>query len=210
LATPGCEKVLIIGRGSGSPTAWPGRCEPQSAPPFCREVGVLCYANRSNSGYAYSRLPTLWTRSPGDMMPPRGHTDPIAVATGNAAPFAAVGLGAGWSYLEELPDRDIRWRWMNDQAEMGVETFDAVAVRLRVDTRSHERPRRLRISMPAGEIATWIVTPTRATFETGTFQLPAGPTIIRLDSLDGANKADGEDSRRLSVAVFGIRVFTAP
>jgi hypothetical protein len=210
LATPGCEKVLIIGRGSGSPTAWPGRCEPQPAPPFCREVGVLCYANRSNSGYAYSRLPTLWTRSPGDMMPPRGHTDPIAVASGNAAPFAAVGLGAGWSYLEELADRDIRWRWMNDQAEMGVETFDAVPVRLRVDTRSHERPRRLRISMPAGEIATWIVTPTRATFESGTFQLPAGPTIIRLDSLDGADKAEGEDSRRLSVAVFGIRVFTAP
>jgi hypothetical protein len=210
LATPGCEKVLIIGRGSGSPTAWPGRCEPDAAPPFCREVGVLCYANRSNSGYAYSRLPMLWTRSPGDMMPPRGHADPIAVATGNAAPFAAVGLGAGWSYPEELPDRDIRWRWMNDQAEMGIETFEAVPVRLRVDTRSHGRPRRLRISMPAGEIATWIVTPTRATFETGTFNLPAGPTIVRFDSIDGAERGDDADPRRLSVAVFGIRVFTAP
>jgi hypothetical protein len=210
LATEGCEKVLIIGRGSGSPTAWPGRCEPQTAPPFCREVDVLCYANRSNSGYAYSRLPRLWTRSPGDMMPRRGHTDPIAVATGNAAPFAAVGLGAGWSYLEELPDRDIRWKWMNDQAEIGIETFDAVPVRLRVDTRSHDRPRRLRISMPAGEIATWIVTPTRATFETGTFELPAGPTIIRFDSLDGADSVADADTRRLSIAVFGIRVFTAP
>jgi len=210
LATPGCEKVLIIGRGSGSPTAWPGRCEPHTAPPFCREVGVLCYANRSGGDYAYSRLPVLWSRTPADAMPRRGHADPMAVATENAAPFAAVGLGAGWSYFEELPDRDVHWQWMNDQAEMGIETYEAVQVRLRVDTRSHGRPRRLRISMPAGEVATWIVTPTRATFETGAFELPAGPTIVRFDSLDGADKAEGDDTRRLSVAVFGIRVFTAP
>jgi hypothetical protein len=210
LATPGCEKVLIVGRGSGSPTAWPGRCEAQTAPPFCREVGVLCYANRSNGGYAYSRLPVLWSHAPAESMPRRGHPDPIAVATGNVAPFAAVGLGAGWSYLEELPDRDIRWRWMNEQAELGVETYEPVGVRLRVDTRAQTRPRRLRISMPAGDIATWIVTPTRATFETGTFQLPGGPTVIRFESLDGADKADGEDARRLSIAIFGIRVFTAP
>jgi hypothetical protein len=210
LATPGCEKVLIVGRGSGSPTAWPGRCDAQPAPPFCREVGVLCYANRSNGGYAYSRLPVLWSHAPAESMPRRGHPDPIAVATGNVAPFAAVGLGAGWSYLEELPDRDIRWRWMNEQAELGVETYEPLSVRLRVDTRAHARPRRLQIRMPAGEVATWIVTPTRATFETGAFQLPAGPTVIRFESLDGADKADGEDVRRLSVAVFGIRVFTAP
>jgi hypothetical protein len=210
LATAGCEKVLIIGRGSGSPTAWPGRCEPQTAPPFCREVDVLCYANRSSDGYAYSRLPLPWTRTPAESMPGRGHTDAIAVATGNGAPFAVVGLGAGWSYLEELPERDIRWRWMNDQAEMAIETFEPIGVRLRVDTRSFERPRRLRVSTLAGEIATWIVTPTRATFETGTFELPAGPTVVRFESLDGADKGEGDDSRRLSVAVFGIRVFSAP
>jgi hypothetical protein len=208
LATAGCEKVLIIGRGSGSPTSWPGRCEPHTAPPFCREVGVLCYANRSNDGYAYSRLPLPWSRSPAESMPRRDHTDPIAVATGNQAPFAAVGLGAGWSYLEELPERDIRWRWMNDQAEMGIETYMPVSARLRVDTRSLGRPRRLRISTAPGEIATWIVTPTRATFETGTFQLPAGPTVVRFESLDGADRGEGDDSRRLSVAVFGIRVFS--
>ena len=210
LATPGCEKVLIVGRGSGSPTAWPGRCEAQTAPPFCREVGVLCYANRSKGEYGYSRLPVLWSHSPAESMPRRGHLDRIAVATGEVAPFAAVGLAAGWSYLEELPDEDIRWRWMNDQAELGIETYEAVDVRLRVDTRSHGRPRRLRISMPAGEIATWIVTPTRSRFETGTFQLPAGPTVIRFESLDGADRIEGEDTRRLSVAIFGLRVFTAP
>jgi hypothetical protein len=99
---------------------------------------------------------------------------------------------------------------MNDQAELGIETYEAVDVRLRVDTRSHGRPRRLRISMPAGEIATWIVTPTRSRFETGTFQLPAGPTVIRFESLDGADRIEGEDTRRLSVAIFGLRVFTAP
>ena len=208
LATPGCEKVLIIGRGSGSPTGWPGRCEPQTAPPFCREVGVLCYANRSSGEYSYARLPVLWAHSPAESMPRGGHEDSMAVASGNAAPFKAVGLGAGWSYVEELPDRDIRWRWMNEQAELGIDTYEPVGVRLRVDTRAFNRPRRLRISMPAGEIATWIVTPTRATFETGTFQLPAGPTVIRFESLDGADKAEGDDQRRLSIAVFGIRVFT--
>jgi hypothetical protein len=209
LATPGCEKVLIIGRGSGSPTSWPGRCEAQTAPPFCREVGVLCYANRSTGGYSYARLPVIWTHPSSQSMPGRGHVDAIAVATGDAAPFAAVGLGAGWSYLEELPERDIRWRWMNEQAELGIETYQPVSGRLRVDTRSFNRPRRLRISTPAGEVATWIVTPTRATFETGTFQLPAGPTVVRFDSVDGADKAEGDDPRRLSVAVFGIRVFAA-
>jgi hypothetical protein len=171
---------------------------------------VLCYANRSNDGYAYARLPVLWTRPPAASMPRRGHSDPIAVATGMQAPFAAVGLGAGWSYLEELPDRDIRWRWMNDQAELGIETYEAIGARLRVDTRSFERPRRLRISTQPGEIATWIVTPTRATFETGTFQLPAGPTVVRFESLDGADTGAGNDPRRLSIAVFGIRVFPAP
>jgi hypothetical protein len=54
------------------------------------------------------------------------------------------------------------------------------------------------------------VTPTRATFETGTFQLPAGASILRFDSLDGADRAEGEDTRRLSVAIFGVRVFAAP
>ncbi len=209
LATPGCEKVLIIGRGSGSPTGWPGRCDAEVAPPFCREVDVLCYANRTSGGYAFTRLPLPWTRKPEDALPPRGKVDPLAVAVPETqTAFDLVGLGPGWSYLEELPDRDIRWRWMSDQAELGIVTRDAIGVRLRVDTRSHGAPRRLRISMPLGDIATWIVTPTRATFETGTFQLPAGPTILRFDSLDGADQADSDDPRRLSVAVFGIRVFS--
>jgi hypothetical protein len=208
LATPACEKVLIIGRGSGSPTSWPGRCEPETAPPFCREVGVLCYANRTNGEYAFTRLPALWAPA-GDAALPR--TDPLAVAVPEGqSTFAGVAMGAGWSYLEELPDRDIRWRWMNDQAELVVVMHEASGVRLRVDTRSYARPRRLRISMPLGDIATWIVTPTRATFETGTFQLPAGASILRFDSLDGADRAEGEDTRRLSVAIFGVRVFAAP
>jgi hypothetical protein len=208
LATPACEKVLIIGRGSGSPTGWPGRCEPETAPPFCREVGVLCYANRTNGEYAFTRLPVLWA-PPAEAALPR--TDPLAVAVPEGqTTFAGVAMGAGWSYLEELPERDIRWRWMNDQAELAVVTHEAAGVRLRVDTRSYARPRRLRISMPLGDIATWIVTPTRTTFETGTFQLPAGPTILRFDSLDGADRAEDGDTRRLSVAIFGIRVFAAP
>jgi hypothetical protein len=211
LATPACEKVLIIGRGNGSPTGWPGRCEPETAPPFCREVGVLCYANRTNGEYAFTRLPVLWAPPAETATPPRGRIDPLAVAVPEGqTSFAGVAMGAGWSYLEELPERDIRWRWMNDQAELAVAMHEAGGVRLRVDTRSYARPRRLRISMPLGDIATWIVTPTRATFETGTFQLPAGPSILRFDSLDGSDRAEGDDPRRLSVAIFGIRVFAAP
>ena len=74
--------MLIIGRGSGSPTSWPARCEAQTAPPFCREVGVLCYANRSTDGYAYARLPVVWDHAAAESMPRRGHVDTIAVATG--------------------------------------------------------------------------------------------------------------------------------
>jgi hypothetical protein len=211
LATAGCEKVLIVGRGSGSPTAWPGRCEAQMAPPFCREVGVLCYANRTAGGYAFAQLPEEWTATAEHAVPHHRVVDPLAVAMPETQTvFSVVGVGPGWSYLEELTERDIRWRWMGDQAELAIRTQDAVGARLRVDTRSHDRPRRLRISIPAGEIATWIVTPTRATFETGTFQLPAGPTIVRFESLDGSDPAPGEDPRRLSIAVFGIRVFEAP
>lgn len=207
LATPGCEKVLIVGRGSGSPTNWPGRCAPESAPPFCREVQVLCYANRTNGSYAFTRLPVLDTWTPDRSMPPPGRVDPIAVAPGSSRDaFEAVGLAAGWSYLEELPERDIRWQWMNDQGELGVVARDAVSVRLRVDTRAHARPRRIRLSIAAGDIATWEVPPTRTTFETGNFQLPAGPSVIRFDSLDGADAAGGGDPRRLSIALFGVHV----
>jgi hypothetical protein len=171
----------------------------------------LCYANRTNGEYAFTRLPVLWAPPAETAPPPKSRIDPLAVAVpeGQTA-FAGVAMGAGWSYLEELPERDIRWRWMNDQAELAVVTHEAGGVRLRVDTRSYARPRRLRISMPLGDIATWIVTPTRTTFETGTFQLPAGPTILRFDSLDGADRAEDGDTRRLSVAIFGIRVFAAP
>lgn len=207
LATPGCEKVLIVGRGSGSPTEWPGRCVPETAPPFCREVDVLCYANRTNATYGFARLPAPNTWTPGRSMPPAGRADPIVVAPGpSGAAFDLVGMGAGWSYLEELPERDIRWRWMNDQAEIGLVARDAVSVRLRVDTRAHQRPRRIRISIAAGHVATWEVTPTRATFETGTLQLPAGPSVVRFDSLDGSDKADTDNPRRLSIAVFGVHV----
>lgn len=210
LATPGCEKVLIVGRGSGSPTQWPGRCTPETAPPFCREVDVLCYANRTSGTYAFTRLPVLNTWTPEQSMPHASRADPIAVAPDDSREaFDAVALAAGWSYLEELPERDIRWRWMNDQGELGIAAREAVPVRLRVDARAHGRPRRIRLSTAAGDVATWNVPAERTTFETGDFQLPAGPSVIRFDSLDGADPAGGGDPRRLSIAVFGVRVLVA-
>jgi hypothetical protein len=213
LASPGCDKVLIVGAGGGSATRWPARCEPAAAPPFCREVDVLCYANRSSGAYGFIRLPGTWSRSRSmpDERTAGPRADPIAIAPGgSSAAFAAVRMGAGWSYLEEIAADEVRWRWMGDQAELAVVAHEPVSVKIRVDTRAHERPQRIRLSIDDGEIAMWTVTPNRSIFETGPFRLSSGLSLVRFDSVDGADPSNSGDGRRLSVAVFGIHVIVGP
>lgn len=57
IATPGCEKILLLGRGEGR-SVFPVPCAPADVPATCREVDALCYANRSASGYAFARVET--------------------------------------------------------------------------------------------------------------------------------------------------------
>lgn len=59
VATAGCEKVLLTGRG-GRDSAWPVPCAPVAIPPACDRPGSLCYANRTPRGYDFS-VPSVAT-----------------------------------------------------------------------------------------------------------------------------------------------------
>jgi hypothetical protein len=52
VTTPGCEKVLLIGRSEGG--AWPIPCFPGELPNWCA-TGSLCYANRDDDHYRFAR-----------------------------------------------------------------------------------------------------------------------------------------------------------
>ena len=49
IATPGCEKVLLPGRG-GRDSVWPMPCAPVTPPARCQQPGATCYANRTKTG----------------------------------------------------------------------------------------------------------------------------------------------------------------
>ena len=51
-ATPGCEKVLLTGRGPRS-GVWPIPCAPVTPPARCQQPGATCYANRTKTGYEF-------------------------------------------------------------------------------------------------------------------------------------------------------------
>lgn len=52
LATLGCTKVLLTGRGEAQ-GMWPVPCYPAEVTPECREPGVLCYANLDGAAYTF-------------------------------------------------------------------------------------------------------------------------------------------------------------
>ncbi len=52
VATPGCEKVLLPGRG-GRDSVWPMPCVPVTPPARCQAPGATCYANRTRTGYEF-------------------------------------------------------------------------------------------------------------------------------------------------------------
>jgi hypothetical protein len=51
-ATPGCEKILLPGRGERD-SVWPMPCAPAALPARCQEAGATCYANRTKTGYEF-------------------------------------------------------------------------------------------------------------------------------------------------------------
>jgi hypothetical protein len=53
VATPDCEKVLLVGRGQDG--AWPIPCFPAQLPYWCSRLGALCYANRDSDRYDFAR-----------------------------------------------------------------------------------------------------------------------------------------------------------
>jgi hypothetical protein len=54
--TPGCEKILIGGRGAGG-GVWPMPCYPTPLPESCRAVGAVCYANLAAGQYRFAPAP---------------------------------------------------------------------------------------------------------------------------------------------------------
>jgi hypothetical protein len=56
VATPGCQKILIAGRGPGMPM-WPIPCPPAAMPSRCISPLTFCYANRVGQGYSFVVAP---------------------------------------------------------------------------------------------------------------------------------------------------------
>ena len=52
IATPTCEKVLLVGRGEAQ-GMWPMPCYPAEVPLACRTPDALCYANLTPEGYRF-------------------------------------------------------------------------------------------------------------------------------------------------------------
>jgi hypothetical protein len=100
VATPGCEKVLLPGRG-GRDSVWPMPCVPVTPPARCQAPGATCYANRTRTGYAFVS-PSVST--PQVFRLARSATWPLS-----AEPFAAEALAslAWWNMgVREVGDPD--------------------------------------------------------------------------------------------------------
>jgi hypothetical protein len=68
-ATPGCEKVLLVGRSDG--TSFPVPCFPAEVPAECAAAGTLCYANRDGQRYRFTRAPGSQIQLEGFFYQPR-------------------------------------------------------------------------------------------------------------------------------------------
>jgi hypothetical protein len=63
VATRGCEKILISGRGTDE-GLWPVPCYPAPIPDRCLAAGAICYANRDGAGYDFADAPGRWLAAP--------------------------------------------------------------------------------------------------------------------------------------------------
>jgi hypothetical protein len=85
VATAGCEKILLPGRGANN-SVWPIPCAPVTPPASCQEPGAVCYANRTKTGYAFV--------TPGVPAPQVFRFDRRRVWPQSAAPFVAEALAS--------------------------------------------------------------------------------------------------------------------
>jgi hypothetical protein len=132
------------------------------------------------------------------------------VAPPASPPPQTLWLDTGWSYLERSGEsgtsgRARRWRWMTDNARLGVMSPRSATVRLQLSMRSFKRPRRVRFSIGERTVAVVNVGTTESPQETPAFGIGEGATYIDISSLDGS-ESGGVDPRRLSVAVFRLKL----
>jgi hypothetical protein len=212
IASVGCEKILIIGDGTGA--AWPPGCPTAALPDFCQTKDALCYANRTAAGYRFvpAAFAPAWRTAVLGSTSPRFGDGMLVIAEGIAAPLPmAVWQSEGWSYTERLnqPTSDPvsrQWRWIEGRAEVGLMTSAAAAVRLKLWARSFNRARRLRVSAGSTEVSTFLVGEGHAQYQTPEFELPAGTNVLTFESLDPGESPTTGDPRRLSIAVFRIEI----
>ncbi|HEV2125707.1 MAG TPA: hypothetical protein VGW38_23380 [Chloroflexota bacterium] len=134
-----------------------------------------------------------------------------AVPTAPAPRVGFIFPERGWYGLERLQpgmpaDHPPRWRWMPEQAQLGLFSPEEGRWHLQLRAWSFARPRRLEIVLDATPLATLEVQPQPAIYQTPTFVIPAGRHAIRLRSLDGADRPATEDRRLLSVAIAELKL----
>lgn len=210
IASSGCEKILLLGDGNGA--AWPPGCPTAALPDFCQTKDAFCYANRTAAGYRFvaASFTPAWRADILNPNTPRWNDGMLVIAQGAESPLPmAVWQSEGWSYTERLtqPTTDPvsrQWRWIEGRAEVGVMTSTAVGLRLKLNARSINRPRRLKVSVGSTEISTFQIGEGHAEYQTPEFELPAGTNVVTLESLDPGESPATGDPRRLSIAVFRI------
>jgi hypothetical protein len=212
VASAGCEKILLWGDGSGA--AWPPRCTSTTVPAFCRVKDALCYANRVGGGYQFVQAPSppAWRIEITRDNRPRWSGGMLGIAQ-SAEPRIPMAIwhDDGWSYPERLsePSPDVvarEWRWMADRAAVSVMSSETVSARLKIIARALAKPRRMRVSIGDFEVDTLLVSPDRAEHQTDRFTLPAGTSVISLESLDGSDSPGTGDPRTLSFAVYRLEL----
>jgi hypothetical protein len=213
IATAGCEKVLLAGDGTGA--EWPKRCTSLPIPEFCRDKGSLCYANRTDASYRFVPAPSppAWRLGIGrGASEGRWHEGTLAITqTSELRVPMAMWHDEGWSYPERLtvPTPDVvsrEWRWIDERARLGVMSSEPTVARLKIVARSLSKMRRVKISIGDLEIVTLLISPKIAEYQTPSFTLGTGSTLIALESLDGSEAPAAGDPRRLSVAVFRVEL----
>ncbi len=222
LSTRTCSKVLLVGNGSDA--RWPARCDTAEVPSFCRGVGALCYANRSSNGYRFAAAPftPAWYLS--TMMPPvrelpAGEFIVLPLSHTADSPIRAVWLDTGWSYREEDVSRDTavreQWRWMADVAQVGVVTGGPTRIRMTILARAFAQSRRLNVSVmtaaaSAETVQEVLISTERSEYVIGPLDIGSGKTILRFESVDGAERPGTEDPRSLSISLYRLEIEEHP
>ena len=213
IATAGCEKVLLVGDGTGAD--WPMRCTSVPVPDFCRDKGSLCYANRTDTSYRFVPAPSppAWRMEIGRGGPDSRWNEGTLTIT--QTPEFRVPMAMwhdeGWSYPERLtvPTPDVvsrEWRWIDERARLGVMSSEPATAHLTIVARSLNRPRHVKISIGDLEVVTLLVSPQMAEYQTPAFNLDPGSALITMENLDGSETPATGDPRRLSVAVFRVEL----